>query len=109
MQQTQTAKKEASINLFNARERYFQIRSKLKTYAALMDDIKDHRHPGVLDLATHLANLNMVHAQSASIFDSGDPKKITNKHLTMLNNFEMLVQEFEAVLREAHEELTKVK
>ncbi|WP_273206839.1 hypothetical protein [Marinobacter subterrani] len=102
-------KEDAPISLFNARERYFQIRKKLRSYQSLMNDIKDNQHPGVLDLATHLANLNMVHAQSASIFESGDPNKITSKYLTMLKNFEMLVNEFEAVLLEAHAELTNVK
>lgn len=108
MRQLETNPVQQGVTLFNARERFFMVRSKLKELDKYMDNIKKHRHPGIIDLATQFSILNTVSASAARQFESGSAKNLNSKHLRMLSNLEGLVYEFQEVLVEAHEELTQV-
>ena len=97
-----------AINLFNTRERFFMLKAKLHELQNYMDDIKNNKHPGVMDLATQHSILLSVCASSSRQFSTITPKEVTTKQIRMLTNLESLVNEFEVVLIEAHAELTKV-
>lgn len=96
------------ITLFNARQRFFMVRSKLKELERFMDDIRDSRHPGVIDLATQFTILNSVSSAASRQFDNANARDLSSKDLRMLSNLEGLVYEFQAVLIEAHNELTHI-
>lgn len=96
------------VTLFNARQRFFMVRSKLKELEQYMDDIRDSRHPGVIDLATQFTILNTVSSAAARQFENASARDLGSKQLRMLSNLEGLVYEFQSVLKEAHNELTQI-
>lgn len=108
MTQAQSSPPQQRVSLFNARERFFKVRSKLTELDRYMAEIKENEHPGVIDLATQFSILNTVSASAARQFESGNTRDINSKHLRMLSNLEGLVYEFQEVLLEAHEELTQI-
>ena len=101
----QITKKKKPITLYNAVDRYQEVAREVKAIEVLIEDLKDVAHPGVFDIHLHFSMLHTATQGAADSFESGNLKKITPKHLRMLNNLESLVDELRTIVKEARAEL----
>ncbi|KXS55566.1 MAG: Uncharacterized protein AWU57_15 [Marinobacter sp. T13-3] len=107
-QQTTNAQRQEPLSLFNARARYFMIRSKLQEYEQYMNAVKQYDHPGVLDLATWYANLIVMSEALLPTFSKKNNKALNTKHLRGLSNLELLTHDFQKTLYDCYNDLTQV-
>lgn len=96
------------LSLFNARARYFMIRSKLQDFSRYMDAIKQFDHPAILDLTAWYANLCVVNEAMLPIYSKKNNRSLGVKDLRSLSNLELLMLDFQGTLFDCYSELTQI-
>jgi len=107
-QRTSKAQKQEPLSLFNARARYFMVRSKIQEYEQYMNVVRNYDHPGILDLATWYANLVCVSESLLPTYAKKNNKGINTKDLRALSNLELLTHNFQGTLYDCYNELTQI-
>jgi hypothetical protein len=97
------------VTIFDASDRFFMCRKKLEDFGEYLESIGEKDHPGIVDLLGQFSVLRAISNRASAKFEKVEGRGdalLKARELQLILNLEILIHEFEAVLIDAHQELS---